>query len=341
MTATDRTARTARTEGLEVRSDLVVGPYPEDTPPGQDDTWYRLRDDPIRAKRAERRIAACFLVTAMAGVGLCVVYVLGGQPQAEGALLFFGFAGLGVGFVLWARDLLPGHDVTEWRGSHESTAEAREMVVNALMRGTDPMLHRRSILKVLSLAGGIFGLAFVFPIASFGERPHRYLYYTSWRPGLRLVTEDGTPVKVGDLPINGIMTVFPEGVTDDNGLAQSQTVLINLGNLPFVVYPGHGDWSPIVNGQRYVGFSKVCTHAGCPVSLYNRESHQLVCPCHQSTFDVLGRCNPVFGPASRSLPQLPMYVDQSGYLRARSDYTEAVGPGFWNRGNGLNGVHPS
>jgi ubiquinol-cytochrome c reductase iron-sulfur subunit len=336
MTATDRPIPS------DIRSDLVVGPYPdEDTPLGQDDTWYRLRDDPVRAKRAERRIAACFTVTALTGLGLCAVYVLGGQPQAEGALLFFGFGGLGLGFVLWARDLLPGHDVTEWRHSHASTPTAREMALNALMRGTDPMLNRRTILKALSVAGGIFGVAFIFPMASFGERPHRYLYYTSWRRGDRLVTEDGTPVKLGDLPVNGIMTVFPEGVTDDNGLAASQTVLINLGNLPFHVYPGHGDWSPIYNGQRYVAFSKVCTHAGCPVSLYNREAHQLVCPCHQSTFDVLGRCNPVFGPASRSLPQLPMTVDQNGYLIARSDYTEAVGPGFWNRGDGINGVKPA
>lgn len=336
MTTTERPSDTG------IRSDLVSGPYPsDDTPPGQDDTWYRLQDDPAGARRAEFRILACFAITALAGLGLCIVYVLGGQAQAEGALLFFGFGGLGLAFVLWARDLLPGHDVVEYRGTHESFPEVKEMALNALMRGTDPMINRRKLLKLLSVAGGIFGVAFVFPIASFGERPDRYLFYTAWKTGSRLVTEDGTPVKIGDLPVDGIMTVFPEGVTDENSLASSQTVLLNVGNLDFKVFPGHGDWSPIDNNQRYVAFSKVCTHAGCPVSLYNRESHQLVCPCHQSTFDVLGRCNPVFGPASRSLPQLPMTVDQSGYLIARSDYTEAVGPGFWNRGNGLNGVKPA
>ena len=312
-----------------------------DIPADQDDTWYRFKDDPKGARRAELRIAACFMVTAVTSVALAVLYCLGGQPQAEGTLLFFAFMGLGVGFVLWARDLLPGHDIAAPRGSHTSPLADRAGLVTSLNRGLDPMMERRFLLKVLSLAGGVFGLAIAFPIASFGQRPHTYLYHTAWRKGSRLVDENGKPVKIGDLSVNGIMTVFPEGVTDDTGLAVSQTALLNLGNLPFKVYPGHADWSPIDNGERYVAFSKLCTHAGCPVALYNRESHQLVCPCHQSTFDVLGRCNPVFGPASRSLPQLPMAVDPDGYLIAQSDYNEAVGPGFWNRGDGLNGVKTS
>ncbi len=338
MTTTNEPAAGRVAPSPVVRSDLTEPPYPDDAPLDQDDTWYRFRDDPRGARRAELRISACFMVTTAASMALAAVYVLGGQPQAEGLLLFVAFMGLGVGFVLWARDLLPGHDITETRGSHAGSAEARQMALHALNRGLDPMASRRTLLKTLSLAGGVFGVVIAFPIASFGERPHKSLYYTAWTRGARLVTEDGTPVRIGDLPVNGIMTVFPEGVTDDNGLASSVTILLNVGALDFHVFPGHADWSPISDGQRYVAFSKVCTHAGCPVSLYNRESHQLVCPCHQSTFDVLGRCNPVFGPASRSLPQLPVAVDANGYLIAQSDYHEAVGPGFWNRGDGRNGV---
>jgi len=81
----------------------------------------------------------------------------------------------------------------------------------------------------------------------------------------------------------------------------------------------------------YVAFSKVCTHAGCPVGLYRSTNHELLCPCHQSTFDVLDGCRPVFGPAARSLPQLPLAVNTDGYLIAQSDFTEPVGPGYWNR----------
>jgi ubiquinol-cytochrome c reductase iron-sulfur subunit len=88
----------------------------------------------------------------------------------------------------------------------------------------------------------------------------------------------------------------------------------------------------VVSGANgIVCFSKICTHAGCAVSLFNVLTMQLICPCHQSTFNILQDCSPVFGPASRPLPQLPLLVDAEGYLIARSDFIEPVGPGFWNR----------
>jgi ubiquinol-cytochrome c reductase iron-sulfur subunit len=136
-------------------------------------------------------------------------------------------------------------------------------------------------------------------------------------------------VKPADIPENGILTVFPEGNLDD---ALSPALLINVGGLPFEVKPSRVGWNlPVEGGGNLVGFSKICTHAGCPASLYNVQTHQLICPCHQSTFDVLTDCNPVFGPASRSLPQLPLAVDGSGYVVSQSDYHEPAGPGFWNR----------
>ena len=80
-----------------------------------------------------------------------------------------------------------------------------------------------------------------------------------------------------------------------------------------------------------IAYSKICTHVGCPVGLYQADTHELLCPCHQSTFDVLDGARPRFGPATRSLPQLPLAVDGDGFLTAQSDFTEPVGPGFWNR----------
>jgi ubiquinol-cytochrome c reductase iron-sulfur subunit len=82
----------------------------------------------------------------------------------------------------------------------------------------------------------------------------------------------------------------------------------------------------------YVAYSKICTHAGCPVSLYEQETSRILCPCHQSQFDVTQGAKPVFGPATRSLPQLPIRVDEEGYFVARSDFREPVGPSFWNMG---------
>jgi ubiquinol-cytochrome c reductase iron-sulfur subunit len=312
-------------------------PWPDDVPRDQDVGWWRYRGDPLGAARAERKILASWTFAGLCAIALMVVYCLGGQPQAEGALLAGAMFGIAIGLIVWARDLLPGHEVTAKR-AHQggSGVLERNGAVTALSRGTEPMARRPLLVKALGGVGALFGLALVFPIASLGPRPHRSLYKTGWGKGTRLVDLDGRPIKPSDISVNGILTVFPEAghpnnVNSDDD-AQSATVLINLGLAHFDVRPPTVGWNIPVPGGNLVAFSKICTHAGCPVGLYNVESHQLVCPCHQSTFDVLGGCNPVFGPASRSLPQLPLAVDADGYLISQSDYTEPVGPGFWNRG---------
>ena len=91
---------------------------------------------------------------------------------------------------------------------------------------------------------------------------------------------------------------------------------------------GREDWTV----ENIVAYSKICTHAGCPVGLYQAELGLLLCPCHQSTFDVLEWARPVFGPAARSLPQLPLALDDDGYIIATGDFSGPVGPGFWDRG---------
>lgn len=307
-------------------------PWPDDVPKNQDDTWWRYQDDPKGARRAELRIAACWGLTFLASIALMIVYIAGGQPQVEGSLLFVAFVGLGTGLILWARDLLPGHEITASRGHHHtSSLEERDSVVESVSRVTDPIARRPFLLKMLGMVGGVFGLAAVFPIASLGKRPGTVLFHSGWSKGVRLVTENNRPLRPGDVLPMGILTVFPESLVhelDSAKAAQSATVLINVGDARLHVSPKHRGWN--INGL--VAFSKICTHAGCPVGLYESQTHQLVCPCHQSTFDVLEGCKPVFGPASRSLPQLPLALDANGYLIAQSDYHQAVGPGFWNRG---------
>jgi ubiquinol-cytochrome c reductase iron-sulfur subunit len=80
-----------------------------------------------------------------------------------------------------------------------------------------------------------------------------------------------------------------------------------------------------------VAYSKICTHAGCPASLYEQQTNRLLCPCHQSQFSIVANARPIFGPATRHLPMLPIMVDEDGFLAAKSDYKEPVGPGFWER----------
>ncbi len=295
-----------------------------DAPHDPPEDAFRLEDRPRAARFAERRIAVYWAITTISALTLAGVYLAGGQPQVEGLLLMIALGSLGLGFVVFARDLLPGSEQTADRDEHRSSQAQRDATDEAFERGEEPFVRRSFLLRMLGLAGGALGLAALFPINSLGPHPGDTLAHTSWKKGSRVVTADNTPVKLGDLDVNGVLTVFPEGATDD---ADSQTILINLGDTPQTVAPDRESWS--VGG--YVAYSKVCTHAGCPVGLYRSTSHQLLCPCHQSTFDVLDGCRPVFGPACTSLPQLALMVGDDDYLEAQHDYTEPVGPGYWNR----------
>ncbi len=179
---------------------------------------------------------------------------------------------------------------------------------------------------------------FIFPLRSLGPQPKLALFSTAWKPGTRMVDPAGKPVQVQDIDVGGIITVFPEGGENDPDIQQiAQTLLIHVATEPLETKQGPASWSP----QGYLAFSKVCTHAGCPVSLYEAETQQMLCPCHQSLFNILDGCSPIFGPAPRPLPQLPIYADADGYLRARRDFLEPIGPGFWERGAAANQGDPT
>jgi ubiquinol-cytochrome c reductase iron-sulfur subunit len=277
---------------------------------------------PPESPALEVFITVCFLVSAAAGVGLAVLYWRGGQPQLEGILLATAFAGLAVGFVVWANRLLPQGPVAEDREPLESTTEQREAFEEDLERG-GVITRRTMILRALGLAATALGVAALFPIRSFGPRPGHTLEHTSWRGGKRLVTLDGSPVIASAVPLGGLVTVFPEGSSGD-GNAQAVLIRVEQGllNPP----KGRESWSP----QGFIAYSKVCTHAGCPVGLYQNQTHELLCPCHQSNFDVLNGARPLFGPAAVALPQLPLAIDPDGVLRSTGDFSEPIGPYFWH-----------
>jgi ubiquinol-cytochrome c reductase iron-sulfur subunit len=269
-----------------------------------------------------RGILAAFTASMLASVGLTVVYATGGQPQLEGVLLGVALGGIAVGLVLFGRRLLPGGRFVEPRDIVPHAIAERPGFEVAFEAGAEPIERRRLLVRAFGGAIALLGVAAVFPIRSLGTRPGRSLQRTRWRAGLRAVSEDGRPVRADELETNSVVTVFPDGHVDS---ADSQTLLIRLPS--DVTAPGPRDWT----AQGVVAFSKVCTHAGCPVGLYQAETYELFCPCHQSTFSVLDRARPTFGPATRRLPQLPIELDDQGYVVARSDYPEPVGPGFWTR----------
>jgi ubiquinol-cytochrome c reductase iron-sulfur subunit len=270
----------------------------------------------------ERRIAVAFLASTFAALGLAGVYVSGGQPQAEGALLFVALAGLGVGAVQWAR-LIDEGPVTDERGALSGSEADQEAVEEVVGDEVEEIGRRKVLVRLLVGAVGALGLAALFPIRSLGPSPGDALERTSWRPGRRLVDGEGRLMRPDTLSVGGTITVFPEGA---ERAGDAQAVLIRVAPGRNRPRKGRETWSPEGN----LAYSKICTHVGCPVGLYQESTHEMVCPCHQSTFDVLDGARPRFGPATRSLPQLPLAVDDQGYLVAQSDFPEPVGPGFWN-----------
>jgi quinol---cytochrome c reductase iron-sulfur subunit len=112
------------------------------------------------------------------------------------------------------------------------------------------------------------------------------------------------------------------------GAADSQAVMLHVDPETLMLDEPARSWAP--NG--FIVYSKLCTHAGCPVGLYLAATQHLTCPCHQSTFNVLDGAAPIYGPAARPLPQLPITMDTDETFMALSDFPEPVGPAFWDMG---------
>ena len=164
--------------------------------------------------------------------------------------------------------------------------------------------------------------------------PVARLKHTLWDEGMRLTRDpDGTPIKIVGCHARLGLPRHPRGPERDaRGPARGEGQGRRPAHAPrsqsdLNPSPGREDWAY----KGIVAYSKICTHVGCPVALYEQQTHHLLCPCHQSQFDITREAEVIFGPAKRPLPQLPITVDAEGYLVARSDFTEPVGPSFWER----------
>lgn len=272
-------------------------------------------------RAASRAINACFVLGGLAAVGFVVIFWWQDDILWEGASLGAAFIFIALGLVLWSHHLMPQGPFEEEYPELGSPPEEQAEVLARLDRGE--VGRRKVLIGSLGLAGGAVTAALASSTRSFGPGPFS-LYHTPWRGGRAAVTEDGALVNVKGMPIGSVLTIFPQGFTD---APDAQAVLIRLPlglNRPL---PGRKDWAP----DGFICYSRVCSHAGCPVALYNDVKHELQCPCHQSTFNVLDGAAPVFGPAGGPLVQLPLAIDHDGTLRSTGDFSGPPGPVFWHR----------
>jgi ubiquinol-cytochrome c reductase iron-sulfur subunit len=284
-------------------------------------------------RRTEMIIGICLALGFLGFAAYGGLYFVGGQPQLEGVFAGVGFFAFGFGMSAWGKYLLPQGPFVEQRHVLSSNEPERDSMTAALVQRTELTFRRRGFLGgLLAAAGGVMGVVLAFPLirSLSPNQPGKTLDVTNWTARTRLVDISGKPVHVDALEVGGALTVFPEGF-DSTAIEQmaNQTMLLRPGPVTANVttMPGRETWGP----RGYVAYSKVCTHAGCPVGLYQELDEVLLCPCHQSMFNILNGAVPFFGPAPRPLPQLPLMVDSEGFLRAQAAYDQPIGPGFWER----------
>jgi ubiquinol-cytochrome c reductase iron-sulfur subunit len=287
-------------------------------------------------RRAEITTTALFVIGLLIFAAFGAAYWQNASTLWLGGTLGGGMLFFGAGLVAWGKYLMPRGPFEEERKLMTVKPEQRaEIVADFASRGRVAVQRRGFIAAAMGLGATVFGIVLAFPlIRSLGpkvggpDQPEsESLYTTKWVKGSYLTTIDNRRVHTSDLAVGGILTVFPG---DAVGSAIDQTVLIRLAASGFAPtpYADRREWGP----DGYIAYSKVCTHAGCPVALWEHLLEKLVCPCHQSMFLVADGAIPVFGPAPRPLPQLALYVDKDGYLRAQGPFDEPIGPGFWSRG---------
>ena len=279
-----------------------------------------------RPRRPEWRVAAAFGLTSVAAIGFGVVYALGGHSRAEGVLLGLAMAGLAYGFIVWGRELMPQGPWVEEHDPPRSEPDQLRAFHARLEWGTRAIGRRRLLGRMAALALGSLGIAALVPLRSLAPRrdPIELLTTTRWQPGVALVTDDGRRLQAEELTAGTVVKVFPEGDLESRDAA-ALLLRVEPGRLQATADTADAA------ARGLVAYSILCTHAGCPVGLYERTTHRLFCPCHQSAFDVLDEARPVAGPAAKPLPRLPLQVGTDGYLRAAGDFSAPVGPAFWRR----------
>ncbi len=278
------------------------------------------REDPPPSQLNDALVLGLSFVAAVSGIVFGVGITIDAPLAVYGFALTIGLFALGYAVRRYFTDRFPDIEAIEER------VHFTDPDVDLGGEGIDDLAEIRSVgrrpVLLWSLIGSAaaFGAGLLAPIIQLGPRPGNTLRQTRWAAGRRVVTGDGEPLRPEDLALGGVESGWPEGAI---GEERSAILVLRVSGQPEP--PTNLDW---VVGENVVAYSKICTHAGCPVALYREQDSALFCPCHQSTFNVIRGATPTFGPAARALPQLPLGVDAQGYLIATADFTEQVGPSF-------------
>jgi len=276
---------------------------------------------------------------------------------------------IGVGAVLYQKKFIPEEISIQERHDGASPELQRKTVVANLSDALESSTIKRRKLIGLSLGVGMgaFGLGTLVafaggliknpwkPVVQTADGKKAVLWTSGWTPRYKgetiyvaRATGNGTYAKMRpeDIDAGGMETVFPWRESDGDGTTieshhRLSEITMGVRNPVMLIRIKPTDLSRVVKRKNQesfnfgdlFAFTKVCSHLGCPASLYEQQSYRILCPCHQSQFDALHFAKPIFGPAARALAQLPITIDKDGYLVANGDFIQPVGPAFWEQTN--------
>lgn len=343
-------------ENLPAEQDAhgAVGVADEKDPfadPGLPPHEHRVQDiDERAARRSERAVAFLFTLSMLATVAFIASYVavphdkaiyvfpighINALNFALGLTLGVALFAIGAGAVHWARTLMSDEEIADERHPIEASPEVRAKVHADFKQGAkESAIGRRKLIRNTMLGAlTLVPLSGIVLLRDLGPLPGTKLRHTMWKKGLMLVNMNtNEPLRPSDVAVGSLTFAKPEGLEEHDH--EFQTEIAKAALMIVRIQPDNIkdkrelEWSH----EGIVAYSKICTHVGCPISLYEQQTHHVLCPCHQSTFDLSDGARVIFGPAGHALPQLRIGVNDEGYLEALGDFEEPVGPAFWERG---------
>ncbi|MBZ4318794.1 cytochrome bc1 complex Rieske iron-sulfur subunit [Streptomyces huiliensis] len=319
--------------------------------PGLPPHEHRVQDiDERAARRSERAVAFMFTLSMLATVGFIAAYLaipidkniyvfplghVSAMNFTLGLTLGVALFCIGAGAVHWARTLMSDEERIDERHPIEASPEVKAKVMADFAEGaSESAMGRRPLIRnTMFGALALMPLSALFLFGGLGPKPGTKLRKSKWAAGKMLVNQNTMqPLRPEDVQVGSLTFAMPQGMSEEDHdfqvqIAKAALMIVRL-RPEDIKDKQELDWS--VDG--IVAFSKICTHVGCPISLYEQQTHHVLCPCHQSTFDLSDGGRVVFGPAGHALPQLRIKVNDKGYLEAMGDFAEPVGPAFWERG---------